>query len=514
MTVPLAPKADRPPTSSPSLPPWVFHLALPVGFWAIALLLMPIARVFQFDVDEGQEMVKASLYNQGYALFTEIWSDHPPLLTFLLAPWLRLWGDSVVAARLLMLGFATLLVWSFAQLLRRSVGDRYALVGTVMLVLTANFLRLSVSVMIGLPALAMLLFSLYALVRHHESRRWVWLVVAALAAGCSLQFKMFTVLLLPLWGLYLGHSSRSAHFQTSFQASFRVCCWLGIIGGTFLALGQLLGAIALQDFFLFHVDQDVKSAFVREHSLRDVALFYLQDLDYGLLMFLGLLYSWRPAGRKRLPLVGGNPATPPPSSTPKSQRDLNGLPLLWLVWVTLFLVQHKPIWYHHYMLLSLPLTWLATLGLRTCVERVRQEGWRHLSPAVGAIAFLLIASPIKLAVLHLNNQDLLRQSQEHQAVIAQVRADADANPWLFTDIPMYGVYTQRQIPLEIATLSRKRIAAQDFTAELMAELIEDYDLQQFVIGRFPIVEGFLNDALPGQLQKTEHPVARYYRRTR
>ena len=38
-------------------------------------------------------------------------------------------------------------------------------------------------------------------------------------------------------------------------------------------------------------------------------------------------------------------------------------------------------------------------------------------------------------------------------------------------------------------------------------------LQQFVIGRFPKVKGFLNEVLPGQLQTTELAAATYYHRT-
>ncbi|MEM8638289.1 MAG: glycosyltransferase family 39 protein [Cyanobacteria bacterium P01_G01_bin.54] len=589
MTVQLVPNADRTPTLSRSLPAWVFNLALPVGFWAIALLLMPVANAFQFDTDEGQELVKALLYNQGYSLLDEIWSDQPPLLTLVLAAWLRLWEDSVLAARLLILGFSTVLVWAFAQLLRRAVDDRYALVGAFLLICTANFLRLSVSVMIGMPAIACLMVSLYALLRYHESRQgaqqWIWLGVASITAGLSMQFKMFTILLLPIWGLFLwaGHyTGRPLRWQQRRPWFVAIVWGLGAIA-TFMGLGLSLGLISLDASFLFHVDSDVKSAFINEHSLRDVGLFYAQEFDYFVLTLFALIPAISKlkglqnfaisislpglTQRKKQDVVkaersrsrsvsrgdslngrGSTPLTPHPQrdnkaliavlhkfyplkkevrgaqgsqSNPTRHPLLNLVPLLWLVWVTLFLVFHKPIWYHHHILIALPLSWLATLGLKTCLNSIRRRGgfetrpYRFgLRPASLAVGFLLLAIPIKLTLLYLHNQTVLAETWQHQQVIEQIQTEAPKENWLFTDIPMYGVYTHRSIPPEIATLSRKRIAAQAFSAQAMVDLVQRYDLQQFVIGRFPIVEGFLADALPGQLEQTDYPVARYYRRIR
>ncbi len=475
------------------LSPWVFNLGVPLGFGAIALLLMPLATMFQFDSDEGQEMVKALLYNQGYPLST-IWSDQPPLLTVTLAAWLRVWGDSIMAGRSLILGFSMVLVWAFAQVLRRAVGDRFALLGTGLLILTANFLRLSVSVMIGMPSLACLILSLYAIVRYHESQRWYWVAIAGLTAALSLQYKMFTILLLPLWGLYLWAGGAALSWQAWWEHHRwgRLLLWGGCLGLAFLGLEWLWG-MSLDDAFLFHVQGDLKAAFVQEHSLRDVALFYAQELDHVGLACFGIMAQVRRSRRQ--------PA------------QLNTLPLLWLLWVTVFLINHKPIWYHHALLITLPLVWLATLGLKICWTTLHQraQGWQQVSWPWVAIAFVLVAIPVKLTLLHLNNHDLLQRGAAYRGAIAQLQAEQPApDAWFFTDIPIYSLYTHRNIPPEIATLSRKRIAAQDFTAAQLRDLIETYDLQQFLIGRFPIVEDFLRQLYPDRLTTTDYPTVRYY----
>jgi 4-amino-4-deoxy-L-arabinose transferase-like glycosyltransferase len=471
----------------------VFHLAVPLGFGAIALLLMPMATVFQFDFDEGMSLVNALLYNQGYPL-AAIWSDQPPLLTVTLAAWLRVWGDSIVAARSLILGFSMVLVWAFAQVLRRAMGDRFALLGTGLLILTANFLRLSVSVMIGMPSLACLMVSLYGIIRYHESRCWYWVVCSGIVAGLSLQYKMFTILLLPLWGLYLWGGGAELSGQ-AWRDRYRwgwLLLWGGCLGLTFLGLEELWG-MSLDDTFLFHIQGDLKRAFVQEHSLWDVFLFYAQELDNVGLACFGIMAQ---VGRSR-----------------RQPAQLNTLPLLWLLWVTVFLINHKPIWYHHALLIALPLVWLATLGLKICWTTLHQraQGWRQVSWPWVAIAFVLFAIPVKLTVLHLNNHNLLQRGEAYRGAIAQLQAEQPApDAWFFTDIPIYSFYTHRNIPPEIATLSRKRIAAQDFTAAQLRDLIETYDLQQFLIGRFPIVEDFLRQLYPDRLETTDYPTVRYY----
>lgn len=499
------------------LPDWVFNLLLPIVFWAIAFSLMPIATAFQFDTDEGQELVKAILYNQGYTLFEEIWSDQPPLLTLVLGSWLQWWGNSVLAARLFILGLSTILVWTFAQLLRRTVGDRYAVLGALLLLWTANFLRMSVSVMVGMPAVALMMLSLYCLVRHNEtathSRGFrIWLVLAGICTAISLHIKMFTILLLPLWGLYLGVGSLQGSSGRSHRAVLDLGIWGISIIIAFLGISIPFGPEYLNIVFVFHVQSDVKSAFVQEHSLRDVALFYLQELDYVCLMLFGLTTA--------IPIRVGNRFKPSYASLLRT--PLTVLPIAWLVWVTLFLINHKPIWYHHHLLIAIPLTWLATVGLKAAEQRLQQQRiwellrqyhWSQvLKPAVLVVGFLAIAIPVKLTALHLHNQAILHESQEQWQVIHQIQAEADGNPWLFTDIPIYGVYAQRLIPPEIATLSRKRIAAKDFSPELLRTLIQKYDLHQFIIGRFPQVEDFLNQSLPAQLRKHDYPAARYYYR--
>ena len=144
-------------------PTLIFNLYLPVLFVIFVLVFMPLQEVFQYDSDEGIQLAKAMLYQEGFQLYSEIWNDQPPLSTVVLAGWLQVFGHSIVAARLLILVWATVLTWTVGQLVRHSAGTIPALLGVIWLTLSSNFLQLSVSVMIGLPAIALALLSLFCI---------------------------------------------------------------------------------------------------------------------------------------------------------------------------------------------------------------------------------------------------------------------------------------------------------------------------------------------------------------
>ncbi len=105
----------------------LLSLLFPALFVAGILLLIPLDNVFEYDPDEGINVMKALLHIKGYALYTEIWSDQPPLLTIIMSYWFKLFGLSVYNGRLLILIFSALLLWAFYQIVRNSWGHLCAL---------------------------------------------------------------------------------------------------------------------------------------------------------------------------------------------------------------------------------------------------------------------------------------------------------------------------------------------------------------------------------------------------
>src|SRR4029453_15869881 len=77
------------------------------------------SRIYEFGPDEGFNLMKAALVASGFSLYSEIWSDQPPVLTFILASVQRVFPFDVKAARAVVLAFSGLLLWSLFCSIRR-----------------------------------------------------------------------------------------------------------------------------------------------------------------------------------------------------------------------------------------------------------------------------------------------------------------------------------------------------------------------------------------------------------
>src|SRR5512138_1212849 len=178
------------------------NLVLPVViamiFFAFTFSYYPFREKLQFDSDEGLNLMRSMLVALGHPLYREVSSDQPPLLTHLLALLMRLVGFEVNPARLLILLFSTLLVWSGAQFLQLTWGKLAAILFLPLAVMLPEYLRLSTSVMIGVPSIALAAISMVFVVFWHQKRNNVWLVLSGFALALSVLIKLFTGLLAPI----------------------------------------------------------------------------------------------------------------------------------------------------------------------------------------------------------------------------------------------------------------------------------------------------------------------------
>ena len=96
-----------------------------------------------------------------------------------------------------MLIFTTVLIWSFYNTVRYFTGILAACIGTLLLITSRDFIKLSVSTMIGFPCVALGMLSIYLLVIHHKTKNKLFLILSGCTLALSLQTKIFTVLLIP-----------------------------------------------------------------------------------------------------------------------------------------------------------------------------------------------------------------------------------------------------------------------------------------------------------------------------
>jgi len=159
-------------------------------FMAFVLLTVPLGSIFRISGDEKFELMKAFLVSKGFALYSQIWNDQPPLHTALLAELFRLFGPSVLTARLLGLGFASIFLVSFMTNVARFEGIVTAYLAAIYLLFAYMVFRLFLSAMIEVPTFSLALLSTAFFCGWKFRRRWLWLVASGLVAGVSLMAKM------------------------------------------------------------------------------------------------------------------------------------------------------------------------------------------------------------------------------------------------------------------------------------------------------------------------------------
>lgn len=469
----------------------VVDLVVAPGFGLVLLLLVPWRTAYQFGMDEGFELMKALLVSQGHPLYGPFWNDQPPLHTEGLALLFRLVGPSAGLGRLLTLGLAVGLVAALYGLVRRGSHRLAGVLAVVLLASASDFLKLSVSVMLELPAFALGLMAVWAWTRWADAGGRGWLVASGVLMGSALQVKFTAGLLLPAWAVAWWIQSRSNRFDRSDQTpkaagpqpAWRgVWLWLGCVAGAF-GLGVVLwygpgawGMMAASHF----------SAATRASATTDGPSFRLAAMqeDAGLVFsaLLGLV----------LQLF-------------LRRREL-WFPVVWLG--TAFLVhwQHRPYWSYYHLHFAIPLAWLGGAGL---IEGFRliwrwlpknsRAGWaRPLLAWVGwSLAFAAgMSLALEKAVWELGQ---LRRAElaEHWPTVQILRTHGAGARWVFTPYMQAAFWAGLPIPPELAVIPRKRLWSGQLTPEQVRAALErhrpelillpmrrEYGLEDYLASRY------------------------------
>jgi 4-amino-4-deoxy-L-arabinose transferase-like glycosyltransferase len=454
-------------------------------FLGVVFLFYPFREKLQFDTDEGLNLMRAMLVTLGHPLYTQVSSDQPPLLTQLLAVLFRVTGFNVNSARLLILMFSTLLVWSSAQFLQLTWGSLATLVLPFLVLMLPRYLELNVSVMIGVPSIALGMLALLFLTLWHLQRRPFWLVLSGLALGLSILTKLFTGFLAPIFliGLVAGEYLYNREQGFSWR-------WFrpAVIWGTTFALCTLLLGLLLVG--IQNVPQLIQS------HLSASSLGSLQGDQYTINYQLQAALPFLLLG-----LVGV-------FFTFRTRRWLTLYILAWAVAAYLLLAVYRPVWYHHQLLITIP---AALLGAAAVGESVR---WlvslpasrelissRTLLSVIGLTAFIWVtAGALPVARQQLNTRPqlsgfVLTATAGKLEIFRTMNEYAPQTHWVVTDMPMYAFRIQRPVPPDLATFSLKRLGSGELSeAEIMADM-HAYQPEQVLMGRFeiPALEAYLKE---------------------
>jgi len=465
------------------------NLLLPIVialvFLAFTFSYYPFREKLQFDSDEGLNLMRSMLVTLGHPLYSEVSSDQPPLFTQLLALLLRVVGFEVNPARLLVLLFSTLLVWSGAQFLQLAWGKLAAILFLPLVIMVPEYLRLSTSVMIGVPSIALAAVSMLFVTIWHQKKSSLWLVLSAFALALSVLTKLFSGLLAPIFLIGITASAYLDGREEGF--SWKLLRPALIWGICFTSLALLLGLVLV--------------------GPRNVWLIIFPHITAPTTEWLqGGGYTMNNRLRAAVPLLLLGILGALISIYKRNWLTL--YPLAWAALAYALFSFYSPVFYHHQLMITIPVTMLAAaavgdgilslIHLRQPADLIRLQTLLGLGALIG---FGLVSSHYAPSLdreltdrPHISDFTL-RATAGKLRVIRTMDEYVDQTNWIMTDMPMYAFRVQRPVPPSLATFSSKRLATGSLTEADILAAMREYHPEQVLMARFeiPALEAYLKE---------------------
>lgn len=427
---------------------WV---TFPLLFAAFVTVVCPWWSVYEFDVDEGFNMAKAVLVANGFRLYADVWSDQPPLLTYLLAarelidPW------SIAQARGIMLVFSCILLGSLYRIVARIDGTGAAWLAVLSLAGADIYERLSVSVMIGLPAVAL---AALALERCIGTRGRAGLVLSGAIFGLAVQTKLFVLPLVIAFPCIIAANGLRAVLPVG-ERLLSLVLWGAGFGGC-LGAALMLYDPTLEQLVSPHLAaaSRAKEAF----ASMDYLVEKLQDWTVLVpASLLGLIAAIRRPGAGRM------------------------IPVLLGLTTFLILANHRPLNYHQVLLVAFPLSWLSGVGIMYLTGVLREVASRRYAfVALGGLFIFLLVSLVpdmkKLSSMH-------AKDDTGPLALQELRVHGRSTDFLFSDHPMDVYYMESKMPPALAVPSIKRFHTGHLDPSDFMRAVETWKPAQLMLRR-------------------------------
>lgn len=467
---------------------WLTSLGVAAVYLAYSLTFTEYRRVFEFNPDEGNNLIKALLLMQGRSFSGGIWSDQPPLFAYALLACFKLFGTEIGVARDLVLVSSAVLVFALYDSVRMLALQRCgalashlgAAIAVVGLLVSARFAPLRVSVMIGLPSIALLALALWAALSAgfcapDPRRRARFQVAAGALLSLSLAIKMFTLFVAPVVYLTLLAPELARLKTAGLRPLLRPSALFaaGLLPVLLVAFAPALSGGAFSELFRSHLAAESQ---------------YDSGISVGHLLIMdAVLYAAVLIG---LPFVL------------HGQRSA-ALPwLAWLVLATLVLAVHNPLWSHHSQLMVVPATGLLGLGIANLLGRVAPMRQRlfALLLAAGTLVLLLTAADARIRRLH--RPGPRHESRRDLSAIAAIRSASIAPGTMITARQIFAFYLQRPIPVQLSVTSLKRLRTGGLVTDELVALVDASDTQLILLSeRWPVeLRDRVRHAMQGQFE--------------
>jgi hypothetical protein len=447
-------------------------------FLFLVFLFYPYREVFQADSDEGVNLMKAFMLHKGYVLYSDIWSDQPPILTIAIRVLIDLFGTRVWLIRTFILLISALMFFVSYQILRLRWAPIYGLVGAVLLFLHPSYVKLSTSIMVGLPSIAFVFVALYFLHFWHRNRSSPALILSAIAMTISIGIKLFTgfmgvIIVIGLVISEYNHADRRAGIRW-LQILTPAFIW-GIVFtiGTLFVAAFLVGFENLPQLIRSHLDGVEIELYQKE----------VYTINYHLITQVPIFF---------LALIG----------TYLSVRKRNWFFLYFAAWsltAYLLLLNHSPVWYHQKILVSAPAAILAAVAVGFFVDHIRLLVAEQQS--AGILVLILIGMILMFFDFRLPG--FLQQfrmppegisqtfNTQEEILFNRIRDAKPETTWGLTDQPMYAFRNGLPVPPKLAAFTMKRFYSGELTELELIEAIHEYNPEQILLGRTEYPEVYL-----------------------
>jgi hypothetical protein len=496
-------------------------IGLLVGLLGVKWLLS-LPQWTKLDFDEANNLAKPRLLRSGYTLYRDVWSDQPPLFTWMTLGFEKLLGVPIdadaTAARLLVLCLSVGFVMVAVDVARRAASGSLdgslrgwkrqallamaGLVAAVLLIGMKQHGTLGISLMIGLPALALAGVGLWLAWLSSFFATGRWSIGLAFASGvflaCGLFVKLNVFMLIPAMLLLLWLGERRVGRIGSAVAGVATVTLLMTIG-LFLSKGDGLYAQLIAP----HVttvtgdgakSQDESTRFAGARSFGEQLSRNFEEIEAGLLSDVPHV---------ALAVLGIGMAIT------VLRRRQNGpmRPVAWLVvaltaWAAtalVFLPFASPMWPHHRTLFTLPIALIGGVAVAWSLVALVQWKQRALWPdrvvpilTVGlAVAAVFGGIDRAARAVEREGQSLENRGPIDVVFAARLLREVPGSGFAFADDPMLAMSMGR-LPLpEVAVPSMKRRRRGLMSDAMIGDLIERERPDLLVMGRFIYSDAFL-----------------------
>lgn len=404
---------------------------------------------YEVNSDEGINLIKGLLLKNGSEFTTEIWSDQPPMLSFLLKCTFNLFGTGIEQARILILIICFIGIIIFYKLIREYVG--FYIANLTILLLFTNFLfaQYSTLILIGYPAIVFALGVIYLL--ELKTKKLGHTILAGVLFAISFTTKLFTLLyfipiLISIFTKKNLKKNLVAFILPCSITTLIISLQFNLFQNYEMLIKPHLQAISNRGF-------DLTRRLDYIHNFIPPLLFYI-SLVCLLVLILNL---------KKKFLV----------------------PIALYVISFYFILKCAPIFEHHNLYLLIPMHLIIAIAIQQIIQIKI-----FLNPQIQKFGYLLfifftiilIKQSIPQYKKLKNNQKL---SQRYEQVLDCIRSENfKKEDYVISDLPIISFRLNANTYPEIAVLSSKRFETKFISFNYIGEIIKNRNPEFLVFSRF------------------------------